>query len=105
MDLEPVLLEAALAAVFDGVTLALGASVECNELPLYIPVLVSSTLLLLNDLFQGAHLVLTLTYIYRFVRIALARVVIAINVPTRRLEATVLKGAEARVVCPSALLC
>ena len=67
MDLEPVLLETSLAAVFDGLSLALRAGVVGDELLFEIVVrFVTSEF---EDLFERAHLVFALAHVdHLFVR-------------------------------------
>ena len=59
MGLEPILLEAPLTAVLDGLSLALGTCVKRNVLLLnFLECVVLALQLLLDDVLEGTHFVL-----------------------------------------------
>jgi hypothetical protein len=75
MDFKPVLLEASLRAIFDRLSLTLGARIERNELllklsciPMHvIAVSVSLRLPLKNFFLQWTHFILALAYMNNFI--------------------------------------
>ena len=106
MGLEPILLEAALAAVLGWLARALWAGVEWHELLLELRTLLFSALLFLDDLFQWAHLVLALGDVDRFAWVALFSVVESIERWTTLgiFVHAVGVAADTRTVAPAALL-